>query len=323
MHHIDLWRYITGLEVEHAGAQTVDSEREQDEAVLITARLTGDVLVSSVGLDRSAVTNEIQVFGSHGHIALDLYRVDGFRLEGRNQVSGEPAVRLRRAAAAAAKVPSIAAQVAQRRRVHQRLPAPVGGLSRRRAASDPRGRPARHRGAGDGTVTPAMSVVLVTDTIESVEGVLTTFRRQTIANRLELVLAAPPDAPLPEDVGSGFGAGVVLRVNDPFDISAARAECVRAANAPVVAIGETHCLPEPDWCERLLADFDEPDVAIVGSLVLCANPETASPRPRTSWTTGRGRRAPAARARTCQPTTSPSGVTSCWRSATGWPRAST
>jgi len=111
VHHIDLWRYITGLEVEEAASQAVDSSREQDEAVLLTARLSGNVLVSSLGLDRSAVTNELQVFGSHGHIALDLYRVDGFRLEGRNQVSGEPAVRVKRAAAAAMKLPGVAAQV--------------------------------------------------------------------------------------------------------------------------------------------------------------------------------------------------------------------
>lgn len=111
VHHVDLWRYLTGLEVESASSAAVDSEREEGEAVVITGRMTGGVLASSVGLDRSAVTNELQVFGSRGHIALDLYRVDGYRLEGLNQVSGEPAVRVRRAAAAAAKVPSIAAQL--------------------------------------------------------------------------------------------------------------------------------------------------------------------------------------------------------------------
>ena len=111
VHHLDLWRHVTGLEVESASAERADSPREQDEAVVITGRLTGNVFASSVGLDRSAVTNEFQVFGSHGHIALDLYRVDGYRLEGRNQVSGEPVVRLRRGAAAAAKVPSVVRQL--------------------------------------------------------------------------------------------------------------------------------------------------------------------------------------------------------------------
>jgi predicted dehydrogenase len=111
VHHIDLWRYLTRLEVESASSARVDSEREQDEAVVVSGRMTGGVLTSSVGLDRSAEANEVQVFGSHGHIALDLYRVDGYRIEGRNQVSGEPAVRVRRAAAAVAKVPSIAAQL--------------------------------------------------------------------------------------------------------------------------------------------------------------------------------------------------------------------
>lgn len=111
VHHVDLWRYLTGLEVEQARSERTDSSREEDEAVVLTGRLTGGVLVSSMGLDRAANVNEIHVLGSQGHIALDLYRVDGFRLEGRNQVSGKPGVRLRRGAGAAAKLPSVAAQV--------------------------------------------------------------------------------------------------------------------------------------------------------------------------------------------------------------------
>jgi len=108
---VDLWRYLTGLEVETARSERIASTREEDEAVLLTGRMAGGILASSMGLDRSATVNEIHVLGSEGHVALDLYRVDGFRMEGRGQVSGEPAVRLRRAASAAAKAPSVAAQL--------------------------------------------------------------------------------------------------------------------------------------------------------------------------------------------------------------------
>jgi predicted dehydrogenase len=111
VHHVDLWRFITGLEVEDARSERIGSSREDDEAVLLTGRMTGGVLASSLGLDRAATANEFRVFGSHGQVSLDLYRVDGFRLEGRNQVSGDPSVRLRRAAGAAAKLPSVAAQL--------------------------------------------------------------------------------------------------------------------------------------------------------------------------------------------------------------------
>jgi hypothetical protein len=120
-----------------------------------------------------------------------------------------------------------------------------------------------------------MSVLLVTDVMASVEGALTSFRHQTIADRLELVLAAPPDTPVPDDVGAGFASATVVRVADPYDISAARAECVRAATAPFVAVGETHCIPEPDWCEVLLAAFSDPAVAVASSRILCANPRTS------------------------------------------------
>jgi hypothetical protein len=80
---------------------------------------------------------------------------------------------------------------------------------------------------------------------------------------------------VPEGLGEGFASSTMVRVDDPFDVSAARAECVLAATAPVVAIGETHCLPEPRWCELLLKTFDDPAVAITASRVLCANPQTA------------------------------------------------
>jgi hypothetical protein len=119
-----------------------------------------------------------------------------------------------------------------------------------------------------------MSAILVTDVMERVEAVIDAFRRQNIADRLELILGVAPDTAVPGDLGSGFGALVVVRVSDPFDISAARADCVRAATTPVVAIGETHCMPEPNCCEALLTGFEDPDVAIIGARVLCANPGT-------------------------------------------------
>lgn len=119
-----------------------------------------------------------------------------------------------------------------------------------------------------------MSVVLVTDVIQRVDAVIDAFRRQTIAGRLELILAVEPDSPVPRELRSGFARVEVVRVADPFDISEARAECVRAATAPVVTIGETHSLPEPGCCEALLAGFEDPAVAIVSARVLCANPGT-------------------------------------------------
>jgi predicted dehydrogenase len=111
VHHLDLWRYLTGLEVEDARSERVDSERQEDEAVLVTGRLGDGVLASSLGLERSAAVNEVQVLGSEGRITLDLYRVDGYRLDGRAQVSGDPPVRLRRAAAAASQLPAVAGQL--------------------------------------------------------------------------------------------------------------------------------------------------------------------------------------------------------------------
>ncbi len=111
VHHIDLWRYLTGLEVESVRAERVASPREEDEAVVVTGRLTGDVLATSTGLDRTATANEIEVLGSEGRVVLDLYRVDGFRLDGLDEVAGDPRVRTRRLAGALRQLPAVAAQV--------------------------------------------------------------------------------------------------------------------------------------------------------------------------------------------------------------------
>ena len=123
-------------------------------------------------------------------------------------------------------------------------------------------------------MTPEMSVVLVTDSMERVEGAIETLRLQTIADRMELVLALPEGMDPPPGLGDGFLSTRVVPVADPFEIPDGRARCVHAAAAPFVALCETHCVHEPECCERLLEGFADPGVAIVGARVLCANPQT-------------------------------------------------
>lgn len=123
-------------------------------------------------------------------------------------------------------------------------------------------------------MTPVMSVVLVTDAMERVEGVIATLRLQTIADRMELVLALPEGMDPPPGLDEGFLSTRLVPVADPFEIPDARARCVRAAAAPIVTLCETHCLHEPECSERLLEGFADPEVAVVGSRVLCANPQT-------------------------------------------------
>ena len=50
---------------------------------------------------------------------------------------------------------------------------------------------------------------------------------------------------------------------------------MRAASAPIVFLGETHCFPEPDMCNRLLAGFTDEHCAAVVPAIVNANPKTA------------------------------------------------
>jgi hypothetical protein len=123
---------------------------------------------------------------------------------------------------------------------------------------------------------PQLSVVLVTDRYETIRTVVRHLCAQTIADRTELVLvAADPDAALPRDADetAALHSRSLVRVDDVDVLARARAEGVRAARAPVVAFAESHCFPEPEWAERLLAAHEEPWAA-VGPVIHNANPDS-------------------------------------------------
>lgn len=122
----------------------------------------------------------------------------------------------------------------------------------------------------------ALSVVLVTDTWESIARTVRQLRAQTIADLIELVVVAPEDQgvhPDPDSVDA-FARVEVIGVPEISSLSWARAPGIRASSAPIVALGETHCWPEPDWAERLLEAHGGPWAA-VGPAVYNANPSGA------------------------------------------------
>jgi hypothetical protein len=97
-------------------------------------------------------------------------------------------------------------------------------------------------------------VILVTDRFETIRAVVECMRRQTIADRLEVIIAAPTRAALgASDTDlEGFAAVQVLEVGSVDLFDAARAACIRAAQAPVVFVGETHTLAHRGFAEALL-----------------------------------------------------------------------
>jgi Glycosyl transferase family 2 len=127
---------------------------------------------------------------------------------------------------------------------------------------------------------PELSMILPTNGLEPIRVVLGKLREQTAADRIELLIVTPAEtaAEVAEEV-NGFLATRVVEFDTPRSAAAARAAGVRAARAPVVAMVETHCFPEPDWAAALIDAHREP-VAAVGPVVDNENPERPS-----SWAT--------------------------------------
>lgn len=124
---------------------------------------------------------------------------------------------------------------------------------------------------------PELAVVLPTDRLATIEETLAALRRQSVVQALEIVIVAPTAAAiLPADVGGGFHDVLVVAcdgIDEPRWLARARAAGVRRATAPVVALGETHSYPEPEWAAAHLAAHGEP-CAAVGARMRNANPES-------------------------------------------------
>ncbi len=120
-------------------------------------------------------------------------------------------------------------------------------------------------------------MVLVADGLESCLETLCHLRAQTAADRIELVLAGPEesfDNQLAEVVG-GLHSVRLLDFDPTVGTPAGRALCILEARAPVVALAETHCFPEPGWAEALIAAHQGP-WAGVGPEIGNDNPEATA-----------------------------------------------
>jgi hypothetical protein len=124
---------------------------------------------------------------------------------------------------------------------------------------------------------PSLSVILVTpDDFATVRRTFQHLRAQTVAERIEVVLVAPRAADVVAGSGEvdGFHSMQVVETAAPITSSAAaRAVGIRAAHAPVVALGEDHSFPDPGWAAALLSAHARGH-AVVGPTVRNGNPGT-------------------------------------------------
>jgi hypothetical protein len=112
---------------------------------------------------------------------------------------------------------------------------------------------------------PRLSFVVPTDSFSTIADVAGRLAEQSIAGQIELVVVC-------RDASGLTGHGPVGRVNITvvehplLPLGEARAAGVRAAAAPVVAIGETHAFPAPGWGEHLIAAHEGPWAAVVPAI---------------------------------------------------------
>ncbi|MCM2269888.1 MAG: hypothetical protein NDJ75_07290 [Thermoanaerobaculia bacterium] len=124
---------------------------------------------------------------------------------------------------------------------------------------------------------PEISVILVTERFDTVRDVVRCLVAQTMRDRLELVLVTGAAAELgPRDDLAALAAVQIVEVGAAAmaEVHPARVAGIHAARAPIVAFGETHSFPEPDFCAELLAAHRGGDWVAVGPGMLNANPES-------------------------------------------------
>lgn len=122
-----------------------------------------------------------------------------------------------------------------------------------------------------------MSVVLgASSDFDTIAATVRSLRRQSIAAELELVVVAadPGSVAGPEERYRGFWGHQVVPLDAPFTAPRAIGAGIRAARAPVVALAEDHCFPEPDWAAALVGRHRGGDVSAVGPVFRNANPGT-------------------------------------------------
>jgi hypothetical protein len=122
--------------------------------------------------------------------------------------------------------------------------------------------------------SPLMSVILVTDTYSTISRVICRLGEQTVRAHLEIVFVVPSGQMMELDRWElkPFANVRLVQVTSILPLAAARAAGVRAASAPIVAIGETHAFPHPGWAEALIKAHEQPWAVVVPAFCN-ANPE--------------------------------------------------
>jgi predicted dehydrogenase len=99
VHHLDLWRHLTGEEPRRIRATG------EEGALVMSAVTEGGTLLATTLADGTSDANEVELVGERGRLTLTLYRGDGPRWVPAGQAEGGVGVRVGTAARAALTLP--------------------------------------------------------------------------------------------------------------------------------------------------------------------------------------------------------------------------
>ena len=80
VHYYDLWRYLTGSEVDEVQA-TSHSVGDNDITALVTARLQNGILATASFCQGTVDSLEIDIYGSAGRLRISGYALDGISFD--------------------------------------------------------------------------------------------------------------------------------------------------------------------------------------------------------------------------------------------------
>lgn len=106
---------------------------------------------------------------------------------------------------------------------------------------------------------PCISVVIATDTLGRISTLVESLERQTIADRMELVIVSSNAGEVRAALADNrtFQRIEIVETASIIALATARATGVRRATAPFIFIAETHAYPDPDFAERLIAALSD------------------------------------------------------------------
>lgn len=99
VHHLDLWRFLLGVEVVEVSSVNRPSPAYEDETAVVMARLERDILATGVFTLGSSPTSEVDIYGDAGRLHLSCYRFDGLAFFSHATYPGDLGNRARKALA--------------------------------------------------------------------------------------------------------------------------------------------------------------------------------------------------------------------------------